>query len=300
MTRRPFVKPATTHAAQVELLRSRGMAVDDDAAAEFHLRHLNYYRLRAYWLPFEEDPATHRFISGTNFQQVIDLYGFDRELRSLVVDALERVEVSVRSHWAYELAHRHGPHAHLEASLAFRHEHWISNRESLRKEVERSDEAFIRHMNATYAEALPPVWAVCEVMSLGLLSRWYRNLKPMSTRSAIASAYGVDQKVFESWLRHLTLVRNVCAHHGRLWNREFSLLPTSPKKPHRLAEQFQRGSRKIYNSLLILLHCMDRVSPHHHWRNRLTILLTEDASRPRAMGFPESWKSQPLWQEANR
>jgi abortive infection bacteriophage resistance protein len=298
MSRRPFAKPATTHAEQVELLRSRGMAVENGAEAEFHLRHLNYYRLRAYWLPFEEDDATHRFIPGTDFQQVVDLYRFDRELRLLVLDALERIEVSVRSHWAYELAHRHGPHAHLDRALAFNHDHWRSNFDSLRKEVERSDETFIRHMNATYAEDLPPVWAVCEVMSLGLLSRWYRNLKLMSTRSAIAIAYGVDQKVFESWLRHLTLVRNVCAHHGRLWNRDFTLLPATPKNPHQLAAQFRRGSLKIYNSLLILLHCMDRASPRHHWRHRLKTLLAEDAFRPQAMGFPANWQSQPLWQEA--
>lgn len=179
--KRPFGKPATTHAQQVALLQQRGMVVDDPAAAEFYLQHLNYYRLGAYWLPFEADHATHTFRPGTRFADVLNLYVFDRELRLLVLDAIERVEVSVRSQWAYQLAHRHGPHAHLDAALAFNARHWQNNLDKLTDEVDRSDEVFIKHLKATYSEVLPPIWAVCEVMSLGLLSRWYSNLKPMHT-----------------------------------------------------------------------------------------------------------------------
>lgn len=297
MSRRPYPKPPITFAQQVELLRSRGMLVEDQAEAEFYLQHLNYYRLGAYWLPFESDHSTHQFRPGTDFREVLNLYKFDRELRLLVLDALERIEVSVRTQWAYQLAHRHGPHAHMDASLAFHPDKWSSNRESLEKEVGRSDETFIQHLTNTYSEALPPVWAVCEVMSLGLLSRWYANLKPMPTRSAIASVYGLDQGVLQSWLHHLTLVRNVCAHHSRLWNREFSVTPKLPHKPAILAPQFAQGSRKLYNSLLILLHCMDQIAPRHQWRKRLLGLLEEYTVPVTAMGFPGNWRHQPLWKE---
>lgn len=296
--KRPFGKPATTHAQQVALLQLRGMAVDDTAAAEFYLQHLNYYRLGAYWLPFEADHATHAFKPGTRFADVLNLYVFDRELRLLVLDAIERVEVSVRSQWAYQLAHHHGPHAHLDASLAFKHHLWQTNLDKLADEVDRSDEAFIKHLKANYAEPLPPVWAVCEVMSLGLLSRWYNNLQPMPTRRAIAAAYGVDQKVLESWLRHLSLVRNTCAHHSRLWNREFTITPLLPRnKPAGLATQCQAGSRKLYNSLVILLHCMDVIAPQHHWRARLKDLIARHAIPVAAMDFPAGWELMAIWQE---
>lgn len=222
--KRPFGKPATTHAQQVIQLQRRGMIIDDPTAAAFSLQHLNYYRLSAYWLPFEADHATHTFRPNTHFSQVLNLYVFDRELRLLVPDAIERVEVSMRSQWAYQLAHHHGPYAHLDAALAFKSHLWRTNLEKLSTEVSRSDEPFIKHIRDTYTEALPPVWAACEVMSLGLLSRWYNNLRPMATRRAIAAVYGVDEKVLESWLRHLSLVRNICAHHGRLWNREFTII----------------------------------------------------------------------------
>lgn len=297
--KRPFSKPATTHAQQVALLQQRGMVIDDPATAEFYLQHLNYYRLGAYWLPFEADHSTHTFRTGTRFADVLNLYVFDRELRLLVLDAIERVEVSVRSQWAHQLAHLHGPHAHLDVALAFNPQHWQTNLDKLTGEVARSDEAFIKHLRATYAEALPPVWAVCEVMSLGLLSRWYNNLKPMPTRRAIAAVYGLDERVLESWLRHLSLVRNTCAHHGRLWNREFTITPLLPRnKPQGLAGQFQPGSRKLYNSLVILLHCMDVIAPKHHWRTRLKELINRHGVTVAAMNFPAHWQQSPIWQDA--
>ena len=101
-SRRPYSKPPTTYTEQVDLLRARGMVVDDQAEAEFYLQHLNYYRLGAYWLPFEQDHATHHS-DRTHFSQVLNLYIFDRELRLLVLDALERLEVSVRTQWADQL-----------------------------------------------------------------------------------------------------------------------------------------------------------------------------------------------------
>lgn len=294
--KQPFTKPATTYPQQVALLQQRGMVIDNSEAAEFYLQHLNYYRLSAYWLPFEADHTTHYFKSGTHFDAVLDLYVFDRELRLLVLDAIERIEVSVRSQWAYQLAHHHGPHAHLDSSLAFKYSLWQANFDKLSDEVNRSDETFIKHLKTAYNEALPPVWAVCEVMSLGLLSRWYNNLKPMATRRAIASVYGVDEKVLESWLRHLSLVRNTCAHHSRLWNREFTITPLLPRsKPNSLVEQFKNGSRKLYNTLVILLHCMDVIAPQHHWRARLKNLITINTIPVEAMDFPADWENLGIW-----
>lgn len=295
--KRPFSKPATTYAQQVALLAQRGMIIDD-ADAELYLQHLNYYRLGAYWLPFEADHNGHQFKPGTRFSEVLNLYVFDRELRLLVMDAIERLEVSVRGQWAYQLAHRHGPHAHLDAAL-FNAKYRQGNLDKLSAEVKRSDETFIRHLLDTYSEALPPVWAVCEVMSLGLLSRWYNDLKPMPTRRAIANVYGIDEEVLQSWLHHLSLVRNVCAHHARLWNREFTITPLLPKhKPAHLSAEFLLGSRKLYNTLVILLHCMDTVCPRHHWRARLKTLLMNHAVPVVDMDFPNDWEQRAIWQEA--
>lgn len=142
------------------------------------------------------------------------------------------------------------------------------------------------------------MWAVCEVMSLGQLSRWYDNLKPMPTRRAIADVYGVNEEALKSWLRHISLVRNVCAHHSRLWNREFTITPALPRsRPASLAAQCQTNSRKIYNTLVILLHCMDVIAPQHHWRTRLKDLIARHAIPVAVMDFPSDWGQRAIWLE---
>lgn len=296
---RPFNKPPTTYAEQIKLLQQRGMLIQDTDEAAFYLQHLNYYRLGAYWLPFEAEHASHRFIEGTTFSDVLNLYIFDRELRLLVLDAIERIEVSVRSQWAHELAHRHGTHAHLDGALAKNPFYWQTNLDKLRLEVQRSKETFMQHLLTTYSESLPPVWAVCEVMSLGLLSAWYSNLKPLQTRRAIASPFDLDERTFQSWLHHLSLIRNLCAHHARLWNRQFTVTPQVPaRKPVRLQNEFVRGSRKLYNTLLILAHAMDVIAPGHHWRSRLKNLVSKHAIPVAAMDFPSDWNQRTIWQDS--
>jgi abortive infection bacteriophage resistance protein len=271
------------------------MEITDVAEAEFYLQHLNYYRLGAYWLPFEADHATHQFKPGTCFKKVLNLYIFDRELRLLVLDAIERVEVSVRSQWAYQLGHLHGSHAHLDRSLFSAY--WQDNLKTLRGEVNRSNETFIKHLQATYGEPLPPVWAVCEVMSLGSLSRWYDSLRPKMTRRKIAEPYNIDEEVLKSWLQHLSLVRNICAHHSRLWNRDFTIIPKAPKrKPRQIAGQFIPNSRKLYNTLVLLAHCLDVISPRHDWRGRLKALIVTHGISVSAMGFPNDWLERSIWQ----
>lgn len=118
-----FTKPPKTFAEQVELLVSRGMEIEDPERAERYLSHLNYYRLAAYWLPCEQDHSTHSFKSGTSFNTVLAHYIFDRELRLLVMDAIERLEVSLRTRWAYHLSHSYGPHAHLNGNI-FKRGRW--------------------------------------------------------------------------------------------------------------------------------------------------------------------------------
>jgi abortive infection bacteriophage resistance protein len=300
--RQPYNKPAITYEEQVELLQQRGMIIEDIANAEFCLQHINYYRLTAYWLPFEEDHETHKFRPNTSFDEVLALYNFDRELRLLILDAIERIEVSVRAHWSYQLGHLHGPHAHLNSAL-FNDRYWKKNLDQLTEEVRRSSkERFIKHYQNNYKEVLPPVWVVSEVMSFGLLSRWYKSLIT-STRNLVSKVYDLDYEIFVSWLYHLSSVRNLCAHHSRIWNRNFEVSPTLVKNETRpISSQFVCNSKKIYNTLIILLYFMDRISPGHSWREKLISVIKNDTSPITsidcisAMDFPENWTQSPLWQ----
>lgn len=299
-----FNKPAKTFAEQIELLKARGMQFANEQEAQFYLEQINYYRLGAYWLPFEGTHSPHCFKPETSFEQVLELYVFDRELRLLILDAIERLEVAVRTRFAYELAHRHGCHAYLQEQYfkpAFR---WHKLLESLEGEVDRADEVFIEHYKRTYDEPdLPPIWATCEVMSFGQLSKWYQLLAPIQTRKAISSHFDCDEKQFEGLLQHFVYLRNTCAHHSRLWNRKFTKTIAKPRsKPMGLRvqcnfEPSNSAERKIYNSLVFLLYFMDKIAPQHTWRKRLVdLLLTHHNISKTAMGFPEDWKSYSVWQ----
>ncbi|SFK49574.1 Abortive infection bacteriophage resistance protein [Desulfomicrobium apsheronum] len=293
-----FAKPPKTFEEQVGILCSRGMEIDDPERVRRYLSHLNYYRLAAYWLPFEQDHPTHRFQPGTRFNTVLEHYIFDRELRLLVMDAIERLEVSLRTRWAYYLSHTYGPHAHLESRIFKLDGRW-SHEENLRKlkdVVDSSAEVFIRHFDR-YDEELPPVWVVCEVMTLGQLSKWYANLRHSKDRNAIAEAYGLDEVNLTSFLHHLSIVRNLCAHHARLWNREFAFTWKLPRlKPVGLLVNFHApDGRRLYNTLVMLAYLMDRINPHS-WKTRLEELFTKHPEvAERHMGFPENWQDRSLW-----
>lgn len=268
-----------------------------------YLSHLNYYRLTAYWLPFEADHASHTFNSGATFSAVLNVYVFDRELRLLVLDAIERVEVSLRTQWAYHLAHEHGAHAYLNQAIARKPDWWQSNLDSLRDEIKRADEVFIEHYRKTYADPpIPPIWAVCEVMSLGLLSRWFTNLKPKHTRTAIASVYRLDESVLQAFIRHITYIRNLCAHHSRFWNRRLTVTMKLPRtKPSELVSSFNVSEpRMICNTLVMLAWFLDRISPDHHWKTRLRELIHRYAIDPTLMGFPKDYEKRFIWRADNQ
>lgn len=293
----PFAKSPKTLAQQVTSLESRGMIIGDQEQAKFHLKHLSYYRLRTYWQPFELGTNNNQFRSGTKFQDVLDLYIFDRELRLLVFDAIERIEVSVRSQLAYQLAHLHGAHAHLERNL-FQDRFWSKNLSDLEHEVNRSQEDFIQYYQQIYSEILPPIWVVCEVMSFGSLSKWFSSIRLSATKTAIAKPYSIKAAQLKSWLGHLSIVRNLCAHHSCLWNREFTVKPKLIRNPrHLLAQNFSPSSpSKIYNTLVISLYLLDQISPTHQWGKDLVALIKTCPQPLSAMGFPSNWQNRTIWQ----
>jgi len=292
-----FNKPAITFDDQIKQLQSRGMVISDTEAAKHYLSHLNYYRIGAYWLQYEAEHGSHTFKPNTRFENVIALYVFDRELRLLVMDAIERIEVSVRTHLAYELAHSYDPHVYLNKAI-FKDENYDDCLERLKEEIDRSKETFIAHYKKTYTDPeQPPIWAVVEVMSFGQLSMWYSNIKSRQDRKKIANYYNIDDKILASLLHHLSYVRNICAHHGRLWNRKLVFKPTLPKKPDNLASALNSETAGyLYNTLVMLEYMMNIISPEHHWSIKLKHLINKNTLvNVSHMGFPDNWNNNPIW-----
>lgn len=203
MPKRPFTKPHIPYEEQVKKLASRGMVIDDRAEAIRTLQHINYYRLGIYWHTFEANHDSHQFIPGTKFSDVVKLYDFDRKLRLLVLDAIERVEVSLRTQWTYHLSKAYGPHAHMVEKAHSKE--WEGTVKDLGKELKRSDETFIKRIMQKYDDASPPIWAASEIMSFGLLSKWYKNLRVNTVRKNIARVYGVHPDILQSWMHESPL-----------------------------------------------------------------------------------------------
>lgn len=301
-----YAKPHTTVHEQIQLLCERGMVIADPVSAQFYLSHIGYYRLRGYWIPFEVPGGqgdAHRFRTGTTFEQALNLYTFDRELRLLVNDAIERVEISVRNQWVDVLAQAHGPHAYLNSSHFSGHRQYGRSLAEIAREFEQSKEAYIKHYKKRYKEPdLPPLWAAVGIMTLGQFSHWLSNLKHRGSKARIAKVYGLDEAVLISFLHHLTLIRNLCAHHARLWNREVTVTMQLPRtKPAALVPNLDvrsdpnQAPRRIYNTLVMLAYLMDCISPGHRWKQRLFELIERHRIDVWQMGFPADYLERPIW-----
>jgi len=297
-----FCKPALTIDQQIDMLLRRGMSIADRDVARHYLQHISYYRLRAYWLPFEipaPEPGEHAFAPGTQLESVIDLYSMDRKLRLLVMDAIERVEVSLRTRWAHVLSLRYGAHAYLESKLFRKESEYAKCMTKLREEVTRSHETFVRHYRDTYKEPeLPPLWCISELLTFGQLSLWFQNLASGADRAEIAKPFGVDEQIIKSFAHHLSYVRNVCAHHSRLWNREMTVGMKVPARPDWLGAAFNTAKpKRIYNTLVMLAYMLDIISPKSQWRGHLLALLGQHPKVDLdAMGFPSDWRDSPIWE----
>jgi abortive infection bacteriophage resistance protein len=303
-----YSKQATTVDDQLRLMASRGLVIKDETRLQRELLTIGYYRLSGYWLHFEE-PATNgqtrskRFKSGTRHEEVIDLYIFDRKLRLRIMEAIERLEVAVRASWTYRLSLASGSHAHLD-STNFRDRAKHADRlQRLTDAVGKSSEQFIRHYTGKYTNPKePPIWAVTEVLTIGELSRWYDLTASRQVRADIAADLGISStQDLSSILQVLSFVRNVCAHHGRLWNRHTTKrLPVFREVGRELVMDKKRpgtSQNSLYNVIVACLHMLRVQSPDTTYAARLANLLL-DASTARqrmAMGFPQDWQTRPIW-----
>lgn len=297
-TKIAYNKPHLSVIKQVEQLKARNMHFIDEEFAKHYLSHLNYYRLTAYWLPYEENHSTHIFKTGTTFENVYKYYKFDRALRVLVLEAIEKIEVSIRTQMAHELSMKHGTHPHLKESIFLDSDKHKKGLHSWVKEYKRSNEDYSKHFQEKYLESLPPIWVSVELMSLGQISQWYSNIKQRKDRQIIAKKYNLDEKILKSFLHHLTIIRNICAHHGRLWNRKFRIDTKLANSPENLKNNFtsiKAHKRNIFNTLVYIKYLLDIIEPEHEWNRKLKDLIVD--INIGAMGFPKGWLEKPIWEE---
>jgi abortive infection bacteriophage resistance protein len=296
-----YDKPPLDLDQQVERLIKRGMQGDQNVIRA-RLASVNYYRLSGYWYPFRNPDDT--FKSGTTFEMVWRRYVFDRRLRFLVMDAIERLEVAVRSQLAYNHSLQHSTFAYAEdiASLpkfrTFEREDFLGH---VRDETGRSHDVFVEHFKKKYGDHHDylPVWMATEIMSFGTVLTFFRG-SSRQVKQSVASVFGMPDVVFNSWLLTLSVIRNICAHHGRLWNRELGVKPFIPR-----IDQYPEWhtpvkveNNRIFAVLTICRHGLNRIAPQSHWGTRFRSLLEEFPDIPLGnMGIPVKWVDSPIWKE---
>ncbi len=295
----PYQKPWLSYQDQILLLQSRGMIITDLRAAIDFLKHVNYYRFSGFCLVFES--CRHQFQSGVTFEQVKGAYDFDRILRDIVTEALEVVELDFRAIVAYHLGQKYGAFGHTKPANFFHRFDHTSWMDKLHTEAERSNERFISHFKATY-QGFPdlPVWVITEIMSFGALSWMCHNMLKQDQK-AIAYHYRLQPRDWVSWLHHLTYVRNLCAHHSRLWDRIWSIKPQLPRA-HAWQPPHLHGNNRLFATLLILnvlMKCCPTVADYaDKWRSRVETLIEQPpmvANAFQLMGLTMNWKMHPLW-----
>lgn len=307
-----FEKQPLSVEQQVDLLLDRGMAGDRALMAE-RLRAVGYYRLTGYWHPFRKAVAQpvelpegaepdETFLPGTTFDTVWRLYAFDRRLRVLMIDAIERLEIALRTQIASHHSKHHGPfgYAFDRASRPkFKRKDFAEFYAGVLEELGRSKEPFIKHFYEKYGDEhdVPPLWETAEILTFGSLVTFYRNTTH-NVKKPVASVFGIPDTVMESWLLALNTVRNICAHHSRLWNRELGnkpMIPLACDYPEWHTPVQVRNDR-LFGILTICKHCLNRIAPQSGWSDRLVALFAENPDVSLAkMGFPENWQDCPIW-----
>lgn len=296
-----FEKCPISHNEQLNLLISRGLNVDDRQFALFCLRKVNYYRLTAYRFPLVKAGDSDSFIEGATFDDIWQHYDFDRELRILFLDAIEKIEVALRSSWAYELSMAHNSHAYIDTSLFKNNTEHAKMLSKLDVDITRSKEPFVKHYKRKYTTPKrPPIWAVCELMTLGQLSRFYHALVNNSDKQNIAKDFGLKQQSLVSYLHALTFVRNICAHHARLWNKRVIITSQKPRKWKKRFDEAWNSDpvheRNIYNIILLTLFITDEIVPGNMWGKHLINLIKKYPTiSALEMGFPADWQNMEVW-----
>jgi abortive infection bacteriophage resistance protein len=212
------------------------MIISDDALAYAYLNKIGYYRLSGYWYPYCQSKIIGTdivilddFREGTKFSEIVDVYVFDKKLRLLMMDVIERIEIALRVQITLQLGLR-GPHAHRDGSALHpqfatkldsasgetQHVKWLRRHDEA---FDRSKEEFAKHFKSKYPGEDPPIWIAAELWDFGAMSFLYSGMRKPD-QIAVAKIFGINSfHVMRSWLQTINVARNICAHHSRFWNK---------------------------------------------------------------------------------
>lgn len=298
-TKEEYPKKILSFDNQIERLIGRGLLIPDVEKAKELLRNISYFRLQGYWWEFQADKEIHRFKEGTSFDDIINLYTFDRKLRLILFDAIERVEIALRSKLVYYLSIELDQWWFENKDNFHNHSFFKESLKEIDKELNRTKEVFIKSHYEKYGnKQRPPAYKTLEVISFGCLSKLYSNLKKdITAKERVAKEFDLpNSNYLKSWSISFNIVRNIIAHHSRLWNRNLDFPPRILSKPKSDFINLAENEHSLYHITSCLLYVLNKVSKGHSLKEKI-IQLIEDSPYIdlKEMGFPEDWREQSIW-----
>lgn len=241
MCKTEYHKKPLVFGKQIELLKSRGMEIDvEQIEAEKYLSNYGYYRLSAYSNLFRKTDTKNKirldeFINGTSFSEIIKLYEFDSKLRNHLMRAIEKIEISLRTNITHELSTKTN-NAFIHYDSCIYHKNFLENQKpesprlnhgkwmaKIEKQIRGSTDAFIKHYKKKYIDFPKlPLWMFTEILTISELSYFYNGLSNNLKKDISVKFAPFHYKSLTTFFHRLSIVRNICAHHGRLWNREIA------------------------------------------------------------------------------
>ena len=287
-------KPFKNIEEQIEILKERGMVIKDSDYASRVLSHVNYYRLSGYTLTLRRDNV---FYNNVKLEQVMEIYNFDAELRVALLYLLEYIEVEFRTHFGYYHSKKYGPLGYLDKESfddEWRYEKFMKNITQLIEENEKN-EIFVKHHNEKYDGEFP-CWVVVELMSFGCLSRGFKNLHAEIKEEICKDHYAsIPYNYIENWLQGFVILRNICAHRGRLYNRYITFAPKLSKKDKNLFKNnsldLNKNTKQVFAYIYIMNKLIDDINVKENFMNRLETLISKYSFvNLKHYGFPETWR----------
>lgn len=320
-----YTKPYLPIIEQADLLEKRGLVISDRKIATHYLSKIGYYRLSGYLYSFRKitldnnglQQVQDEFKDDVRFEDIIQLYAFDKQLRLILLDAIEHIEIALRVDVALNLgiydskAHLNTKYYHEYFSIA-KHSGQSSGFElwqnKFNKSFMESREDFVVHFKQKYPKCQLPIWMAVELWDFGTLSMFINNLKD-KYKAPIADQYGLKTyKLLGSWLHTINIVRNICAHHGRLWNRVLAAKPQYPKSTEAtlLSPMVvnQVPANRIFAAVCIIQYLMRYISPNNNWCDKIKAHMSSFPYslhvNHKMMGVVDQWDQWSLWNITNK
>jgi len=294
-----YRKQPQSSAALIELLKSRNLLIPDEGRATRYLESIGYYRLSGYMYPLQIPDRSHRFVEGTSFDDVVNAYKFDKRLRAIVMEYMERIEVALRAKLTNYYSSAYGFFWYANESLFTDKTTCAAILREITEDFAQPKELFLKTYKRNYsAEPLPPSQMALETLSLGKLARLYKALAADELKIQIATEFGLAASSLETWIVWLTNVRNVCAHHARLWNRIMSA--ERPHMPSRKAFKFavampEDANTTMYGAVALMHRLLKSFNPANSFASKVETLIQEYRIDATLMGFPANWEKTAVW-----